>query len=62
MAFINCSQSALAESIGRDQHYISRRASGKVPFDTEDLAVIARALGTTVADFTGEDEPAEASA
>lgn len=54
MAYIGLSQASLAETIGRDQHYVSRRVSGKVPFDTEDLALIAPALGVALADLVGE--------
>lgn len=54
MAYDGCSQATLAESIGRDQHYISRRVSGKVPFTTEDLDLIATALHVSVSDLIGE--------
>lgn len=48
MARQGCTQSVLAERINRDQHFISRRLSGKVPFTIDELADIARALDVSL--------------
>ena len=60
MARLGWSQNSLASEIGRDQHYISRRVSGKVAFDTEDLALIATALGVPLSTLLVDDEKASA--
>lgn len=61
MARQGCTQTALAERINRDQHFISRRLSGKVPFAIDELSAIAQALGVPLTDLVGE-QPTEASA
>jgi len=42
------SQRALAEATGLSQSYIGRRMTGEMPFTTDDLALIATALGVPV--------------
>lgn len=42
---------ALAARIHRSQSYVSRRLTGDIPFDVDDLEAIARVLGVTVADL-----------
>lgn len=61
MARQGCTQTALAERIERDQHFISRRLSGKVPFAVDELAAIATALDVPLTDLLGEQQT-EASA
>ena len=41
----------LANMIGRSQVYVSRRLRGEVPFDVDDLALIAEALGMKMVDL-----------
>jgi len=53
------SQSWLAEEIGETQHWLSRRMSGKVNFNTHDLDRVAKALNT---DFLGLIEITEVPA
>jgi predicted transcriptional regulator len=43
------SQTDLARMLGTTQQAVSRRISGKVPFDTEELNSIAEQLGVPVA-------------
>jgi transcriptional regulator with XRE-family HTH domain len=54
MARKGCSQSALAEKIGRDQHFISRRVLGKVEFTVDELTHVSAALGVPLSDLIGE--------
>lgn len=61
MARQGCTQTILAERINRDQHFISRRLSGKVPFAVDELAAIAKALDVQVSDLLVDDS-ADASA
>lgn len=42
------SQRALAEATGLSQSYIGRRLTGEMPFTTDDLALVAAALGVSV--------------
>ncbi len=51
---------ALAALINRSQSYVSRRLTGEVPFDMDDLEAIAAALGVKAADLvrTGDDSAA----
>ena len=44
-------QQALARKLHRTQQSISRRLSGQVPFDVEELDLIATALGIPVETF-----------
>lgn len=48
MARLGCTQAVLAERINRDQHFVSRRLSGKVPFTIDELARIAEALNVPI--------------
>jgi transcriptional regulator with XRE-family HTH domain len=41
----------LADKIGRSHAYMSRRLTGTVAFDTDDLAAISDALGVAVVDL-----------
>ena len=41
----------LAQLINRSQVYVSRRLRGEVPFDIDDLALIAVVLGVSVSDL-----------
>ncbi|CPT76872.1 Uncharacterised protein [Mycobacteroides abscessus] len=59
MARQGCTQAALAERINRDQHFISRRLSGKVSFTVDELACVAEALNVTIGALLVD--PAEAS-
>ncbi|SCX34476.1 Helix-turn-helix [Mycolicibacterium fluoranthenivorans] len=61
MARQGFTQTTLAERINRDQHFISRRLSGKVAFAIDELAAIAEALDVPLAGLLG-DKAAEASA
>lgn len=44
---------ALASRINRSQSYVSRRLTGEVPFDVDDLEAIAVVLGVTAAKLVG---------
>lgn len=44
-------QTALAAELGRSQTAISRRLTGEVPFDVNELDDIARVLGVDVVDL-----------
>lgn len=48
----------LAERIGRNHPYVSRRLTGKVAFDTDDLAQISEVLGINVVDLMRAPERA----
>lgn len=48
----------LAEKIGRAHPYVSRRLTGKVAFDTDDLAQISEVLGINVIDLMRAPERA----
>lgn len=54
MARQGCTQTTLAERINRDQHFVSRRLSGKVPFAVDELADVASALNVPLSDLLGE--------
>lgn len=58
MARAGITQRELAEKIGKQQWWISYRATGRVACDVEDLALISEALGVPLARFL----PAPASA
>lgn len=51
MARARVSAVQLGAKIGKPARYISRRLTGDVPFDTEDLALISEALGVDVLDL-----------
>lgn len=44
-------QADLAAALGKSQPYVSRRLSGEVPFDTDDLYALADLLDAEVTDF-----------
>jgi len=44
-------QTDLAAKLAKSQPFVSRRLSGRVPFDVADLAAIASVLDITVADL-----------
>lgn len=48
LARANLSQTDLAEGLHTTQQAISRRMSGKVPFDTDEIEAIAAFLGVPV--------------
>lgn len=48
MARARISGVQLAEKIGRSHPYMSRRLTGTVAFDTDDLAAIGAALGIAI--------------
>jgi transcriptional regulator with XRE-family HTH domain len=52
----------LAELAGMKQAYLSRRMTGEILFDVEDLAAIAAALGIHPRELIPEGEPARAAA
>ena len=54
MARRKITQTELAESLGMTQPAISRRMSGAVPFDTEELGQIADLLGVPMSVLFGE--------
>lgn len=54
MARQGCTQTVLAERVARDQHFISRRLSGKVPFAVDEIAAVAKALGVPLSELLGE--------
>jgi len=56
LAAINKKQTWLAAQLGVSAFWISRRMSGAVNFDLEDLDRIATALGTTLADLLADAE------
>jgi transcriptional regulator with XRE-family HTH domain len=45
------SGSQAAERLGWTQPYISRRLTGRIPFDIEDLAQLSGLLGVEIIDF-----------
>jgi transcriptional regulator with XRE-family HTH domain len=45
-------QDGLAARLGVSQTWVSRRINGNTAFSTEDLDLVARALGVPVANFT----------
>lgn len=47
------SQAEVALAMGRSQAYLSRRLSGDIPFDVDDLAQLAEILGVPVAALLG---------
>lgn len=49
---------SMAFELGWTQPYISRRLTGEVPFDVNDLAAIAAALGVSVISFFAMDDGA----
>lgn len=49
LARADITQTAVAEATGRSQSYWSRRLSGEIPLDVDDLAVIAGLTGTPMA-------------
>lgn len=61
MARQGCTQAALAARINRDQHFISRRLSGKVPFTVDELARIAEALSVPIEALLADASKAVAS-
>ena len=48
MARRRMTQRSLAAATGMSQSYIGRRMTGEMPFTTDDLALIATALGVPV--------------
>lgn len=56
------SAAELARRTGLKQPYVSRRMTGEIAFDLDDLEVIARELGVTVAELiAGEGEQTTAA-
>jgi transcriptional regulator with XRE-family HTH domain len=51
MARKRVTQGALARAIGKTQQFVSRRISGEVAFDTDDIDVIARELDVSPLDL-----------
>lgn len=49
------SAAELARRLGWKQPYLSRRMTGEIAFDLDDLEVIAREFGVTVAELIGEN-------
>ncbi|HEY3435956.1 MAG TPA: helix-turn-helix transcriptional regulator [Solirubrobacterales bacterium] len=58
MARRRISGTQLGAKIGKPPRYISRRLTGVVAFDTEDLAAISEALGVDVRDLMRAPERA----
>lgn len=58
MARARLSGSQLAEKLKMSHPYLSRRLTGKVAFDTDDLAAIAEVLGISVMDLMRAPERA----
>lgn len=54
MARKRITQIKLAEAVGWSQGAVSRRLSGRVPFNIEELANVAEVLGVTVTALVGE--------
>jgi len=46
-------QAILAHEVGMKQQALSRRLSGRTPFNVDELGRIASALGTSMADLVG---------
>lgn len=61
MARNSYTQGSVADRMGRSQHYISRRLTGRVPFDTDDLTAIAEILGVKFSDLVSGPERTEAA-
>lgn len=51
MARQGLTQQALANKLGCNQPYLSRRMTGAVPFDVAELVELAEALGVPLAQF-----------
>ncbi len=51
-------QADLAEALGKSQPYVSRRLSGEVPFDIDDLYRLADYFGVEVTDLLGSPKSA----
>lgn len=51
MARSGCSQSTLARKMQRTQQYVSRRVTGHVPFNVDELDEIAQILDVPVESF-----------
>jgi transcriptional regulator with XRE-family HTH domain len=47
-------QTILAERLGKSQHFISRRLSGKVPFSVDELGDVAVALNVGLTNLMSE--------
>jgi transcriptional regulator with XRE-family HTH domain len=54
-------QSALADYLGMKQQGVSRRLTGAVPFDVDELARVAQFLGLHVSELVGPWVTEEAS-
>jgi transcriptional regulator with XRE-family HTH domain len=57
MARLDLNAPALAERLGVSRLWVARRAAGDVVPDLTDLARLADALGSTVADLVSHEEP-----
>jgi transcriptional regulator with XRE-family HTH domain len=54
MARKNISGRALAEAIGMPQSRFSRRMTGEIAFDVDELAAVAAALDVPLSDFVSD--------
>lgn len=61
LARAQVSGNQLAGMLGQSQAYWSRRTTGKVPFDVDDLTAVADLLGVDVRSFFTDEEPRPAS-
>lgn len=59
MARRRITQQMLADELGREQTWVSRRVSGKVAFTVDDLAVISALFRVPIALLLGDEEPPE---
>lgn len=55
MARRNCTQERLATRLGKSQGYVSRRLVARIPFNTNDLDAIAKALDVPLSDLIGSE-------
>jgi predicted XRE-type DNA-binding protein len=50
-------QATIAEALGRNQQYVSRRVTGAVPWRGDELEIVAAVLGVHVAELVGGRPP-----
>lgn len=56
MARRRMTQAELAKAVGHDQTWVSKRLSGKIPLDVEDVLALADALNVRAVDFFRLDD------
>jgi len=48
-------QTAVAKRLKKSQQAVSRRINGVIPFDVEELEIVARLLGVPVSSFVADE-------